>query len=219
MSALIQTLLLLLFLFLQHGAMHQQKPLYYFDQMVSCTIQIPLYFFLGCSQHVFSFFFFTYIYIYIFSYVAVNIPFFLFHKCLAIPSIPLFYYFSSFSVSASLETQGQLGSYGGCPNSIQSKRLLETGVVLAWPREHGIVKQEPPYRDIDDSGVDGGTREGGLCGFILAITISNNQVFMGVLKIRRKQRDLGFQVWWDSSGSLETSCQVRVFSSHDDFRS
>ena len=61
-------------------------------------------------------------YIYIFLRLQSTSLFFLLHMCLAIPSIPLFYYFSSFSVSASLETQGQLGSYGGCPNSIQSKK-------------------------------------------------------------------------------------------------
>ena len=33
--------------------------------------------------------------------------------------------------------------------------------------EHVIVKQELPYKDIDDSGVDGGTREGGLCDSFL----------------------------------------------------
>ena len=169
--------------------------------MVPCTIQI------------------LFIYIF-FSYVAVNIFFFFFFTCV------LSFHQSPFSIiflhSLSLPVSKHKASWvvmEVSQKSIQSKRLPETGVVLAWPREHVIVKQEPPYRDIYDSGVDEGTREGGLCGFILAITISNNQVFMGVLKIRRKQRDLGFQVWWDSSGSLETSCQVRVFSSRDDFRS
>ncbi|KAM1135479.1 hypothetical protein ACFX2I_044502 [Malus domestica] len=79
-------------------------------------------------------------------------------------------------------------------NQFNPIRLLETGVVLAWPREHGIAKQELPYKDIDDSRVDGGTREGGLCGVSHAITISDNRVFIGVLEIRRKQHDLGFQI-------------------------
>ncbi|TQD72019.1 hypothetical protein C1H46_042447 [Malus baccata] len=71
----------------------------------------------------------------------------------------------------------------GHTKPIQFKGLLETGVVLAWPREHGIAKQELPYRNIDDNGVDGGTRKGGLCGVSHAITISNNRVFMEVLEI------------------------------------
>ncbi|TQD89790.1 hypothetical protein C1H46_024682 [Malus baccata] len=49
-----------------------------------------------------------------------------------------------------------------------------TSVVLAWPMEHGIAKQESSYRDIDDSGVDGGTREGDLYVVSHVITISDN---------------------------------------------
>ena len=63
---------------------------------------------------------------------------------------------------------------GVTQNQFNPKRLPETGVVLAWPKEHGIAKQEPLHRDIDDSEVDGGTREGGLCGVSHAITISDN---------------------------------------------